>query len=351
MIKFVRIILYPFVLIYGTIVRLRNLFFDKGIFSSKSVDAKVISIGNLTVGGSGKTPAVIYTVKLLKEMGINTGVLSRGYGRKSSGYLLVSDGEKILTTVEKSGDEIYQTADECKAAAAVAENRVEGAKKLISETGVDTIVLDDAFQHRWINRDLNILIFDRQFLLVAGRSEQLLIPAGRMREHFSSVKRADAVIINRKFNSDIKELPQTVQKCLSGKPVFHAYYKAVEIIDIKYNKHYSLDDFKGQHSLVVCGIAKPLSFTRILMKNEIDIKNKLLFNDHAEYSQKEIQQIRKQFYSSNAYSVLTTQKDAVKLMKYSRELDDIDIFYLKIEMKIEEEEQYKNLIMKTKVNH
>ena len=104
--KFVKLLLAPFVLLYGLIISLRNLFFDKSVFKSEKVDAKVISIGNINVGGSGKTPLVIYVTKLLKSSGYKVGVLSRGYGRKSSGYKLVSKGEEILTTEEKSGDEI-----------------------------------------------------------------------------------------------------------------------------------------------------------------------------------------------------------------------------------------------------
>ncbi len=129
--KFIKLILTPLVPLYGVIIYIRNLFFDKSVFKTKKVNANIISIGNITVGGSGKTPLVIYVTNLLKNSGYKVGVLSRGYGRKSRGYKLVSKGDEILTSVEDCGDEIYHTALECNVAAAVSENRVNGAKKLI----------------------------------------------------------------------------------------------------------------------------------------------------------------------------------------------------------------------------
>jgi len=153
--KFIKFILYPLIPVYLIVIKLRNLFFDKKIFKTKKVKAKVISVGNITVGGSGKTPLVIHIANLLKDSNRKAAVLSRGYGRKSSGYKLVSDGEAIFTTVRECGDEIYHTMLECKIPAAVCEDRVIGAERLIEETDINTIVLDDAFQHRWIERDLD----------------------------------------------------------------------------------------------------------------------------------------------------------------------------------------------------
>jgi tetraacyldisaccharide 4'-kinase len=121
-------------------------------------------VGNITFGGSGKTPVTIYLTNLLKRGGYKVGVLSRGYGRKSTGYVMVYDGRKFKSTVEKSGDEIYHTVLDCSVSAAVSENRVKGAERLISDTGINTIVLDDAFQHRWIKRDVDLLVIDQRFL-------------------------------------------------------------------------------------------------------------------------------------------------------------------------------------------
>jgi tetraacyldisaccharide 4'-kinase len=346
LIKFLKIVLSPLVFVYSFGINLRNYFFNKGYFKSERVNAKVISIGNITVGGSGKTPAVIYITELLKTNGVKSGILSRGYRRKSRGYILVSDGSKQLANIDECGDEMYLASNECSVPAAVAEKRVPGAKMLIKDSVVGAIVLDDAFQHRWIERDLNLLIFDQRFLLKENSLEQKLLPLGAMRESFSAVERADAIIINRKF-SDKQKLPESINEKLSGKKTFTARYEPKGFYDVKNHHFYEMEEFQGQKSLVVCGIAKPYSFLRILELNNIDFTNKILLPDHKYYNHKEVQEIRKAFYDTNSYSVLTTQKDAVKLNKFSTELDDIDIFYLKIDLVFDDKKEFDEMILNT----
>ena len=331
--------------VYAGIIAFRNLLFDKKILKSKQVNAKVISIGNISIGGSGKTPVVIYLTDLLKRNGINVGVLSRGYGRISNGYLLVSDGKKIFTTVDQSGDEIYHTVLDCKVPAAVSENRVEGANQLVNDTGIDTIVLDDAFQHRWIKRDLDIVVLDQRFLNDKSFFVQNLLPTGILREPYKSIRRADAVIYNRKFMEGTP-FPSGLEKYVKDKKVFTGYYKAINFIDLKQKTVFNLDEFKGQKSLVVSGIAIPKSFLNILSQTNVSVTNKLIFRDHKKYSNKDVQLIRKRFYTTNSHSVVTTEKDAVKLMNFSKELDDIEIFYLKIKFVMDDEESFRNFILK-----
>ncbi len=339
MLKLIRILSAPFSYVFYLIIMIRNLLFDKSVFKIARCDTKVISVGNITVGGSGKTPTVIYVTELLKKAGFKVGVLSRGYRRKSKGYLLVSDGSDIKCSVDECGDEMYYLSTDTKVPTAVSERRVKGVRNFIKDVDLDTVVLDDAFQHRWIERDLDIIVIDQRFLLKINDIEQNMMPLGMMREPFSALKRADIVILNRKF-SEKKPIPQNLEKFLAGKQVFHGYYRTKGFFDVKSFQHYPVSDFVGQKSLIVCGIARPYSFFGVLEQNNIDFANKMIFPDHKDYSEKEVQSIRKQFYDTNAYSVLTTQKDAVKFSKFSKELDDIDIFYLKIELKIEEEELF-----------
>ena len=341
--NFLKVILYPFIPVYAFIIWLRNFLFDKNIFKSRSVNAKVFSVGNITFGGSGKTPVTIYLTNLLKVKGYKVGILSRGYGRKSTGYVLVSDGNKFLTSVDKSGDEIYHTALDCSVPAAVSENRVKGAERLISDTGVNTIVLDDAFQHRWIKRDVDILVIDQRFLTEKSFFTHNLLPTGVMREPFTSVKRAGAVIINRKFMKK-KDIPYHLQKYFEGKKIFTGFYKAISFFDLKHRTELSLEEFQGQKSLVVSGIATPFSFLNILRQTKVDTQNKLIFKDHKKYTYKDVQRIRQLFYSTNSHSVVTTEKDAVKLTNFSREMDDIDIYYLKIKFSLDNEEAFKGFI-------
>jgi tetraacyldisaccharide 4'-kinase len=342
--RFIKILLAPLVPVYAFIIYLRNLFFDKNVFKSEKVDAKVISVGNITVGGSGKTPLVIYVANLLTNSGYKPGVLSRGYGRKSHGFKLVSKGEEILASVEDCGDEIYHTALECKVPAAVSENRVKGAIRLIEETKIDLLVLDDAFQHRWIDRDIDLVIIDQSFVNEKSFFTQNLLPAGDLREGYVSLKRSDAIILNRKF-LEKDEIKLEMQNHFEGRKIFTSYYKAISFVDVMRKIEYDLDDFKGQDSLVVSGIANPKSFLNILNKVHVNTRNKMIFRDHKNYTVKEVQQIRKQFYTTNSHSVVTTEKDAVKLSNFKRELDDIDIFYLKINLCMDDEESFKQYLI------
>jgi tetraacyldisaccharide 4'-kinase len=337
-------ILFPIIPVYALAVALRNWLFEIKIFKEKRVDAVIISVGNLTIGGSGKTPLVIYLLDLLNKYGLKTGVLSRGYGRSSRGYKLVSDGKKILTTVDQCGDEIYQTVSECHVPGAVCENRVKGAEKFLSQTDVNIIVLDDAYQHRWIYRDLNVLVCEQKFLLSRNFLVKNLFPTGNLREPFISVKRADVVIINRKF-SIAEDIPANLRKYFEGKKIFKANYKAIGFVDIKRKVDHKIEEFKGQKSLVVSGIADPSSLINVLDQNGLNTENKMIFIDHKNYSNKEIQAIRKNFYNTNSHSVITTQKDAVKLVGFSKEFDDIDIFYLKIKMEMSDEESFNKFIL------
>ena len=342
--KYLLEILSPISMVYSSVMSLRNYMFDSGVFTIEKVNAKVISVGNLTVGGSGKTPMVMYITKLLKRNNVKVGVLSRGYGRNSKGFKLVSDGNKLFFSVNESGDEIVQVAEECKVPAAVSEKRVVGAKKLIEKTSVEAIVLDDAYQHRWIYRDLNILIFDQRFLIKKDSIEQKTLPLGRMREPFSALNRADMILINRKFNEK-RVLSERFKSLMNNKKLFYGFYKSTGLIDVKNNQLFSLEEFEGQHSLVVCGIARPFSFMKVLEDNKINIKNRMLFKDHKEYDEREVQLIRKKFYDTNSHSVITTEKDYVKLKEFSKELDDIDIYYLKIELQIEDEKGFEKEIL------
>lgn len=342
--KFLKFILFPLVPVYLLTIKLRNLFFDKNLFKSKKVNAKIISVGNITVGGSGKTPLVIYLAELLKKSGEKVGVLSRGYGRKGSGYKLVSDGNEIFTNVQDCGDEIYHTVIECNVPAAVCENRVKGSVKLIDQTGVNTIVLDDGFQHRWVIRDLDIAIIAQRFLTADDFFINNLLPTGDLREPYSGLSRADIIIINRKF-ADKHEIPVKKRKYFENKKVFTAFYRAISFVDIVKKDEYKLEEFEGQKSLVVSGVANPISFLNVLSQNNVDISNKIVFRDHKKYTLKEVQQIRKSFYATNSHSVVTTEKDAVKLMNFAKEFDDIDIFFLKIKLEMDDEKSFRKLLL------
>lgn len=141
-----------------------------------------------------------------------------------------------------------------------------------------------------------------------------------------------------------KDIPGNLKQYFQGKKVFTGYYKAISFFDVKHNTELNLEEFQGQKSLVVSGIATPFSFLNILKQTNVDTQNKLIFKDHKRYSYDDIQRIRQLFYSTNSHSVVTTEKDAVKLTRFSREMDDIDIYYLKIKFALDDEEGFKGFI-------
>jgi tetraacyldisaccharide 4'-kinase len=188
------------------------------------------------------------------------------------------------------------------------------------------------------------LIIAQRFLIDENPLRRGLFPTGNLREPFKRANRADAVIINRKF-TEKKEIPSNLISHFAGKKIFHAYYEPLYFVDIKTNKTYDYAEFTGQRSLCVSGIANPHSFFSALEQLKIDTSNRLIFIDHKTYAEKEVEKMRKLFYSTNAYSVITTQKDAVKLVKFSRELDDIDIYYLKIRLRLDEEEEFEQFVL------
>lgn len=185
----------PFSAFYWLGVAIRNLFFDKGILKATKVEVPVISVGNISAGGVGKTPVVEMLVERLKRKR-HLAIVSRGYGRKSSGTIIVSDGKRQLVSVEKAGDEAYQIANKYRNLIVVVdEKRVRGAQKAI-KLGAELIVLDDGFQHRYLARDLNVVVLTAAEILEGD----LLLPAGNRREPIASLERADVVMISRCAN-------------------------------------------------------------------------------------------------------------------------------------------------------
>ena len=213
--KILRLLLFPFSIFYGLVVILRNLAYDRGILASQGFDLPIISIGNLSVGGSGKSPMVEYLIRLLKDK-YKIATLSRGYGRKSSGYLDVH----LNTRSTESGDEPLQFKQKFSdITVAVCENRVEGVNRL--KLKHELIILDDAFQHRALKPGLSILLFEYSTFF----RQQWLLPTGNLREPLWAVKRADMVIISKcpeKISSSQKEV---IRRKFSTDNLFFSFLK------------------------------------------------------------------------------------------------------------------------------
>ncbi len=343
--------LLPLSWIYGIGIGFRNLLFEMGILKSKSYSIPVISLGNITVGGTGKTPHVEYLIRLLKDK-VNVAVLSRGYKRVTSGFVLANE----LTPMEDIGDEPYQIKRKFpNVTVAVDKNRRHGIEKLINDTGkdIDVILLDDAFQHRYVNPGINILLVDYHRLIIYDT----LLPAGRLREPVKGKDRADIVIVT-KCPSDLKPMEfRVITKAMQLFPYQQLFFSTHEYDTpqplfpklAEKGIFTSLDSLADKNVLLLTGIASPKQMKRDLMPHAASITN-LSFNDHHKFKPKDIEKLNDTFQSmSSPKLIVTTEKDAARLYKAEGMSQEVkkNMFVLPIHVSMmqDQEEEFNNYII------
>lgn len=277
---------------YFWIISLRNFLYDQGILSSQKPPLFVISIGNLSSGGTGKTSLVRFLAEKFSKK-FHVGILMRGYKRKSKGYLLVLKKGEILTSLDSAGDEAYLLSflfqGNEKISLSVCEERVFGAEKMYRDLGIELLLLDDAFQHRAIGRDLDLLLIKKKDL-----SDKLL-PFGFLREPLSSAKRADAIILSYQeiYPFDFE---------LEGKRIFKMYRKNFRIFNYK-REEISISSKKRLSFIAFSGLGDNEQFRKTIEKLGISVKKFLSFPDHYDYQN---------FFLDPQERYLTTLKDFVK---------------------------------------
>ncbi len=303
--------LLPLSWIYGGIVRFRNWLFDIGLKKSHAFSLPIISVGNITVGGSGKTPHVEYLIRLLQDK-MKVAVLSRGYKRKTRGFVL-ADAD---TTMPEIGDEPFQMHKKFPDIyVAVDTKRVRGIETLQSEEetkDVDVVLLDDAFQHRYVKPGINILLVDYHRLIIYDK----MLPAGRLREPLSGKSRADIVIIT-KCPKDLKPMEfRVLTKAMDLYPFQKLYFTCINYDapnGIFTDKQIALDGLKDYHVLLLTGIASPKQMEHDL-KPIVKGMTSLSFGDHHRFKGKDIDRINDTFESlPEPRIIITTEKDAVRL--------------------------------------
>jgi len=328
--RIIQTILTPVSFIYGLIIQLRNFCYDRGLFSTRKIDGcKVISVGNISVGGTGKTPVVKFIAQFFEKKNVKVVVLSRGYGRKSKGTVVVSDGKKVSTNLDDSGDEPLQIANQLKSVPVVVEaDRVKGAEFIMKQFAPGVILLDDAFQHRRIFRDLNIALVDAS----RGFGNNSLLPSGFLREPVSSLKRADLVLFTRVDSAiNLKQLQNITRENTNCPQVTSSHVPAALIL-FKNNQKLDLTYLKGKKVILFSGIANHASFQRIVKELGATVLFHKEFPDHFFYTEKDIQNIISRLNSINGDLILTTEKDYYRLADL-----DVDLslfFYLTIEISI-----------------
>ena len=298
----------------------------------------MISVGNITVGGTGKTPLVMLLAKGLKERGITIAVLSRGYKRKKNSDSLVSDDQNLFLSPEEAGDEPYLMANALKGIPIlVGKDRFMNGKMALERFGVHGLLLDDGYQHLQLHRDLNILLIDSN----VGFGDDHLLPRGILREPFSHLQRADLFILTKVEESKACQvLERKLYEIQPRAQVFHSHYEPVGLVSPK-GEIEDLQVSRGKKVLALSGIANPDYFSSLLRGCGMEIGREAIFPDHHFYTKGDLAGIEKS--SIEMDQVVTTEKDMLKLQHLG--IAHLPIRALRIEMKIwEEEELFKRVI-------
>jgi tetraacyldisaccharide 4'-kinase len=323
----------PFSWIYGKITNVRNSLYERGVFKSFSLGAPTVSVGNITVGGTGKTPLVAFVAEILAERGEKICILTRGYGRENPKLrVLVSDDETILADAKQSGDEPFELARKLigKAIVIADANRVSAANFACERFGVTAFVLDDAFQHRQAKRDLDIVTIDATNPF--GNSKTL--PFGILREPLENLQRADLIVITRANlveAKQISDLKLQITNLNPNCPIFtseNRISKLIELEKFKFNENsFEVQQPETWHlkpetqkAIAFCALGNPDNFFEQLKRENFDLTAAEKFPDHHRYTQKDIANLEKQTKQTGAEILLTTAKDAVKLTNLKFEL-------------------------------
>ena len=343
--------LRPLSWLYGLGVGFRNLLFEMGILKSRAFDVPVISVGNITVGGTGKTPHVEYLVRLLQNR-FHVAVLSRGYKRKSRGFLIANEH----TTALEIGDEPFQMKRKFPAATvAVDKKRVHGIEQLMDvNSQLDVVLLDDAFQHRYVKPGVNILLVDYHRLIIYD----CLLPAGRLREPLSGKNRADIVIVT-KCPKTLRPMDyRVITKAMNLYPYQQLFfttldYEALQPVFPNKNRQQRqrLEQIPSNTNvLLLTGIASPRQMKEDIMASSQCVLTELSFADHQNFRKKDIQLVNDTFAAlPSPKCIITTEKDAARIITTEGWSDEVCAALFALPVKIcfalEQEDTFNQLIM------
>jgi tetraacyldisaccharide 4'-kinase len=330
MIKYLRLLLLPFSLIYGIVVILRNKFYDLGILRSVRFDLPVICVGNLAVGGSGKSPVTEYLVNLLADYRI--AILSRGYGRNTKGFLYADE----TSTAKSIGDEPLQFYHKFPGlTVAVCENRVYGINKLKEDH--DLVILDDAFQHRSVKPGLSIVLFEFQSLL----QPQFVLPAGNIREPFGGYRRADILMVTKVPGNATAAQKAACRAKFDAEAAENLFFSSIQYNDLRAlftMEQQSIEFISGKTVFLLTGIANPKPLLQELAQYTQSIVQHD-YPDHHSFSKQNLSKLVEAFQQHPAKEkiIVTTEKDAQRLfdVTFKELLLNLPIFFLPIRILIQ----------------
>ncbi len=309
--------LVPLSHLYGLAMRVRATLYERGLLKRQSLPCRVISVGNLTVGGTGKTPVVIALAAALRDRGRKVGVISRGYRRRSGTSILeISDGRMLRGHPEDSGDEPFLIAQRCPGVSvAVGADRPRVGRHLVNRFGVDTLVLDDGYQHLALRRDMDILVLDAG----APFGNGYLLPRGRLREPLSAMERASAVLVTRASQAQrLDELKAAVRAVAPEVPIWTTDFVPSAVVQVGGSAAMEPSALKGERVLAASGIGNPESFRWLLGAAEAIVVDHCVFADHHAYSGDDLQRVRRAAEQAGVDRIVTTEKDAVKLAQLDK---------------------------------
>jgi tetraacyldisaccharide 4'-kinase len=312
------IALAPFTALYSAAVKARSAGYQSRFLKAHKVAAPVISVGNITVGGTGKTPLVDWLALHLADSDRRVCILSRGYRRENAKQqIVVSDGEQILADVAQSGDEAMMLAQSLLGRSAVLCNadRVSAATWAIDHLKSDVLLLDDGFQHRALARDFDLVTVDATNPFGSGR----LLPSGVLREPISSLSRADGIVLTRTSDGDAAEVIDRIRQ-VTNAPIFQSQTTIAHIRWLAPNDgEHDIAD-ANQPLAAFCGIGNPDAFFHQLRTADFGVRHQVSFRDHHKYSQADIDRLTEQAKTKGAQALITTAKDSVKLQSLRFEL-------------------------------
>lgn len=306
-------------ILYGIPVGLRNRLYDDGWLRRTRLPRPVLSVGNLTVGGTGKTPFVIYLANRLSSHGARVAVLSRGYGRAAAGEpVLVSDGCAVLAGPAEAGDEPHLIAQRCPGVVvAVGSDRSRVGRWVLERFPIDCVVLDDGFQHRALEREVDLVLLD------ASDTTGLrgLLPAGRLREPLSNAARASALVVTRadSLPNWRVDLAPVLRGLGPGRPVVQARFVAEAVVELATGAARSPDVLNGRTAIAFSGVANPGSFRLLLARCGVTVVGERVFPDHHAYVLSDLEAIGRLAEERQAEMIVTTEKDAAKVARLAGE--------------------------------
>mgnify|MGYP000150213730 CR=1 FL=1 len=332
------ILLFPLTLVsffYRQLIILRYKCYQRGFLFSRKLPIPVISVGNLTVGGTGKTPTAIYLAKFFQSHGKRVAILSRGYkGRAAKKINVVSDGEKIILGANEAGDEPFLLAEKLSGVPILTgKDRGLLGEYAWRNFSTEVVILDDGFQHLKVQKDVDIVLIDGQNPFGNG----YLIPRGSLREPPEQLKRAQLILVTKlEREEDNEKVKKIISPYTYSTPIFFAYYIPVMLEDLKKREKFSLDYLQGKKVVALAGIAKPESFSSLLTRLGAEVVKTMFFPDHYRYQPKDLNNWK------GDLPIITTKKDAVKLKHLS--LPNRKILVLDVEIKIEKEKEFQRIL-------